>query len=228
MFNQVRCLKLLKSIPKPSPLTSLLALQAILRDRSVLAGMQVFHAETGDVFRLSLPGFNPVVLVGAEATHFILTKARHDLRWRIDDDPITQLLIHGVLVEDGESHDQIRRSLNPALHKNMLSKYETAMLRRTDQIIDSWSEDRPVDMLVEMRKAALLILMDALFHVDYTPEIERLWKSVLDLIRFISPGLWLVWKKSHAPVIRKHGRLWMSTCCGLSACIANILTIPMT
>jgi cytochrome P450 len=58
-------------------------------------------------------------------------------------------------------------------------------------------------MLVEMRKAALLILMDALFHVDYTPEMERLWHSVLNLIGFISPGLWLVWKNAPRPGYRQ-------------------------
>lgn len=156
--------------------------------------MQVFHRETGDVFRLSLPGFNPVVLVGPEACHFVLVNARDQLLWRMEGDPITNLLIHGVLVEDGESHERIRRSLNPALHKQMLAGYTESMLRRTDQVTAAWSDDQPLDMLVEMRKIALLILMDTLFNVDYMPEIERLWNAVLNLIGYISPGVWLVWK----------------------------------
>jgi cytochrome P450 len=48
-------------------------------------------------------------------------------------------------------------------------------------------------MLDEMRKIALLILMDTLFKVDYTPELTRLWDAVLRLIQYVSPGLWLVW-----------------------------------
>jgi hypothetical protein len=92
----------LKPVPQPTQTTSLRALGAILQQRSVLAGMQVFHRETGDIFRMSLPGFNPVVLVGPEACRFILVESRHDLRWRMDGDPITNLLIHGVLVEDGD------------------------------------------------------------------------------------------------------------------------------
>jgi cytochrome P450 len=189
----------MRPVPKPTPTTSLRALQAIISERSVLAGMQVFHRETGDIFRLSLPGFNAVSLAGPEACHFVLVKGKDDLRWRMDGDPITNLLIHGVLVEDGDSHDQIRRNLNPALHKQMMEGYSQSFVRRTEQVTAMWRDDQPVDMLVEMRKVALLILMDSLFNIDYTPEMERLWSSVLNLIGYISPGIWMVWKDAPRP-----------------------------
>jgi cytochrome P450 len=48
-------------------------------------------------------------------------------------------------------------------------------------------------MLVEMRRIALLILMDNLYKVDFTPEIRRLWKAILRTIEYISPGLWMMW-----------------------------------
>ncbi|HEX2622357.1 MAG TPA: hypothetical protein VHL11_19495, partial [Phototrophicaceae bacterium] len=105
----------LHTIPVPAPQTGLRALRAMLRDRSVLAGMQTFHNEMGDVFRLILPGFNPIMLVGPEACHFVLVEARQHLRWRMESDPITNLLMHGLLVEDGDMHDQLRHNLNPAL-----------------------------------------------------------------------------------------------------------------
>lgn len=180
-------------IPEPTPQTSLRALKAIIQERSVLAGLKVFHAETGGIFQINAPRFHPVMLVGPEAARFVLVDARDNLRWRIETDSVTQLLIHGVLVEDGESHDDIRRSLQPALHKQMLGGYVDAMVRRTDQISARWQDDVPQDMLVEMRKVAQLILMDTLFGIDYTPEMRRLWWSVLYLIRFISPGLWMFW-----------------------------------
>lgn len=186
-------------IPVPAPSTSLRALQAIIRERSVLAGMQIFHQETGDIFRLPLPGFNPVMLVGPEACHYVLVKAREQLRWRMEGDPITKLLVHGLLVEDGQFHDQLRRDLNPALHKQMLSGYIDAMVRRTDQITADWTDSQPVDMLVEMRKIALLILMETLFSVDYTVEVTRLWDSIVRLMKYISPGLWLIWRDAPRP-----------------------------
>lgn len=192
-------------IPIPSPTTSLRALNAIIRERSVLAGMRVFHEETGDIFQIDVPGFRPVVLVGPEAAHFVLVKGRDDFRWRLETDSITKLLIHGVLVEDGESHDSIRRQLSPALHKAMLGGYVDAMVRRTDQIADAWPQDgSTLDMLDEVRRIALLILMDALFDVDYTPELQRLWHAVLYLIQYISPGLWLIWRGAPRPGYEKY------------------------
>lgn len=97
-----------KPIPTPSPQTGLRALGAMLREKHPLAALQVFHAEMGDVFRIQLPGFTPVVMVGPHTAHFVLVDARHDLRWRNEDDPVTGLLNHGVLVEDGDTHDYLR------------------------------------------------------------------------------------------------------------------------
>ena len=108
------------AFPKPDNRASLEALRALTRERSLLAALTVFHAELGDIFQLPVPGFNPVMLVGAEANRFVLVEERDALRWRSEHDPVTQLLQHGVLVEDGAAHDDLRRLMNPALHRRML------------------------------------------------------------------------------------------------------------
>jgi cytochrome P450 len=182
-----------RTIPQPSQLTSLRALRAIFETRSMLPAMLVFHREVGDIFQFALPGFSPVVMVGADACRFVLVDAKDDLLWRAEGEPITNLLEQGVLVLDGEAHDKLRRQLQPALHKRMLAGYSESIIRCTDQVTAQWSDAEPVDMLAEMRKIALLVLMDALFEVDYTPELKAQWESVLALIRYVSPGLWLLW-----------------------------------
>ena len=48
-------------------------------------------------------------------------------------------------------------------------------------------------MLVEMRRAALLILVETLFGVDITAELDQIWQPVLAAIAYISPGAWLLW-----------------------------------
>lgn len=175
----------------------------MLGERHPLAAMQVFHRNLGDVFRIPLPGFSPVVMVGPQAARFVLVEGRDDLRWRNESDPVTDLLGHGVLVEDGEDHDQLRQIMNPVLHRRMLAGYVDAMIRRTDQIISSWQDRQTVDMLVEMRKIALLILVDTMFQSDLTPEMDRLWKVVLDSIRYISPGIWMFWRGAPRPGYRR-------------------------
>lgn len=136
-------------IPSPRLETSLRALRCLTRERHPLAAMQVFHEELGDVFRIPLPGFSPVVMVGPQAAHFVLVEARGELRWRNENDPVTRLLSHGILVEDGEEHDRLRHALSPALHRRVLAGYAGEMWRSAQQVCDAWQPGGVVDMLVE-------------------------------------------------------------------------------
>ncbi|MBK8134773.1 MAG: cytochrome P450 [Chloroflexi bacterium] len=197
-----------RPIPTPTPQTGLRALRAIFRERSVMAALSVIHSELGDIFKVSAPGFNPVMMAGADACRWVLVEARNDLLWRMETDPITQLLSHGLLVEDGENHDTMREHLNPSLHRRMVEGFVDAMVRRTDQVIDSWAEGSTVDLLTESRRMALLILLDTLFDVDHTPDMQPLWAPLLKLVDFISPGLWLFWSGVPRPGYKRAITQW--------------------
>lgn len=168
-----------------------------------MASLEPIHDALGSIFRLPLPGFDAVMLVGPEANRFVLVDERENLRWRAEQDPVTRLLRHGVLVEDGEAHDDLRRRMNPALHRRMVEGYIGAMGRATDQIAMQWADGAVVDMLVEMRKVALLILTQTLFAEDFTPHLRPLWQSILRSIQYISPGLWLIWPEAPRPGYRR-------------------------
>lgn len=189
----------MRPIPSPDNHTARNALRAILRQRNVLAALQVFHQDLGDAFQLALPGFSAVMLAGPEANHLVLVEARDRLQWRMDGDPVTALLRHGVLVQDGEAHDELRRVMSPPLHKAMIGRYVDAMVRCTDAVIDAWQDGATLDFLVEMRRAALLILVETLFGSDIEPELDTLWKPILKAIRYISPGLWMLWSGAPRP-----------------------------
>jgi cytochrome P450 len=136
---------------------------------------------------------------GPEAAHFVYVTARHALRWRTETDPVTHLLRRGLLVEDGDSHDDLRRNLMPYFHRQKITSYLDKFIQRTDQVCETWQLSRPLDMLVEMRRVALLILMDALFEVDFTPDMHRLWDAILRNLKYISPGAWLLWRDIPRP-----------------------------
>jgi cytochrome P450 len=189
--------------PVPDSQAGRKALSALLQGGGILAALEALHAAMGDVFRIPLPGFNPLFLVGPEANHFVTVSGREGLRWRPEGDPVTRLLRDGLLVTDGDFHDELRRSMAPALHKQMLSQYIELMWRRTDQVSAGWDSRKPVDMLVAMRQAALLILMDALFAVDFSHEMGRLWPSILKTLQYISPGLWVLWPGLPRPGYRR-------------------------
>lgn len=178
--------------PIPTSDTGRAALQAMRREGSLVAALQTFHQATDNLFQINLPRFHPIMAVGPEANHFILAQSRHHFLWRPEGDPVAKLLGHGVLVTDGDWHDQLRQQLNPALHKQQLGDYVEKMWRNCDRVTVNWSRG-VLDMLPEMRKVALLILLDTLFGVDFGPDMARLWPAVLRLLRYISPGLWLLW-----------------------------------
>lgn len=191
------------TIPVPNNLVSRQALSALIAQRQLMAALGVFHEALGNVFRIPVPGFNPVMLVGPEANRFVLVEARDALRWRSEQDPVTRLLRHGVLVEDGDAHDRLRREMNPALHRRALEGYVETMWQSTDAVISGWANvEGPVDMLVEMRRVALLILMETLFRVDFAPELDRLWTPILKTLRYISPGPWILWRAIPRPGYR--------------------------
>ena len=182
--------------PFPDQQVSRQALKGILQQRSILGGLEVFHRALGDIFQITLPGFRPIVFAGPEANRFVLVTHRQDFLWRVNDDPVVRLLRHGVLIEDGEAHDRLREQMNPSLHRHALQTYVPEMVQFTDQITDKWQENRTLDMLVEMRKIALLTLVGTLFDVDLTPHLNRLFPHILKTLKYISPGTWLIWPQA--------------------------------
>lgn len=190
-------------LPKPTPTAGLQALRAMFSPEGTLGAMRVFHQTTGDVFQINVPGFTPILMIGEEACRWVLREAKDDLRWRIEPQPITTLLGHGVLVEDGAAHDLGRDAMEPALHKQMCLGYGASMRPGVDAVSGRWGDGASVDMLEEVRKMALLILIEALFGVDFSPDMERLWSSILRLMHYIAPGLWLLWSGAPAPGYRQ-------------------------
>jgi cytochrome P450 len=78
------------------------------------------------------------------------------------------------------------------------------MCAQTDRVASYWQEAEQVDMLVEGRKIALLIIMHALFSVDFWSEMPRMWRPILKAIQFISPGAWILWRGIPRPGYRRY------------------------
>jgi len=183
---------------KASPELGLAVLRAFLRERSPLGPLQVMAERIGRFFQIPLPGFRPYVVFGPEAARQVLVTERNKLLWR-NHDPVTDLLRRGVLVTDGEEHDHYRRLMEPPLHPAVLSGYTQMILANTDRVTAAWQDGQRVDMLVEARKIALLIILEALFSVDAWDDLPRIWNPILKAIEYISPGAWILWRRIPRP-----------------------------
>ena len=194
----------LRPLPTAESTNGLKVLRGMARERSLLAALALMREYVGPAFQIPAPRFRPAVFVGPDANRQILVTERHKLSWRNASDPVVKLLRHGVLVVDGEEHDRYRHIMDaPYQRRNVLPSIPT-FWRCTDRVAADWGDGATLDMLVEMRKLALIILMEASFHVDVTPDLARLWQPILHLIEYISPGLWIFW--AGMPVKPSHRR----------------------
>lgn len=190
----------LKSI---SHQTGRAALQALLREGSPLGPLKVMAKQIGRFFQIPIPGFRPFVVFGPEANRKILVTERNKVVWR-NTDPVTDLLRRGVLVVDGDEHDHYRKLMESSVHPSQLPSYTQVMIAQTDRVSSLWKDGEIIDMLVEGRKIALLIIMQALFGKDVWEDLPRIWTPVLKAIKFISPGAWILWRRMPRPGYKKH------------------------
>ena len=189
-----------------TPETGRLALKSFLQQRSPLGPLKVMAEQIGRFFQIPLPGFKPYVVFGPEANRKVLVTERDKVLWR-NQDPVTDLLRHGVLVTDGEEHDHFRKLMEPSLHPSKLEGYAEIILAKTKQVTAGWQDGQRLDMLVESRKIALLIIMQALFNVDAWDDLPLIWGPILKAIQYISPGAWILWRKIPRVGYRKHLRV---------------------
>jgi cytochrome P450 len=182
-------------VPTAESDTGLRVLRELAKQRSLLPALEIMHADVGNIFQITLPSFDPTVVVGPDWNRYVLVTDRSKFTWRIESDPVTKLLGHGLLVEDGQSHDDLRALMEPGLGRRQVNTQIETMVHYTDAILAEWQDGSQVDMLVEMRRIALLILMGTLFGVDFRQDMDRMWRPILRATSYISPGLWVIWPR---------------------------------
>jgi len=185
-----------------SPETGQEAFNAFMKERSPLGPLKVLAKQIGRFFQIPIPGFRPFVVFGPEANRKVLVTERKKVLW-CNADPVTDLLQHGVLITDGEEHDYFRKLMEPSLHPSRLPDYTSLMISQTDRISALWRDGQTVDMLIESRKIALLIIMQSLFGKDVWDDLPHIWTPIRRAIEYISPGMWIFWRNMPRPGFRK-------------------------
>ena len=177
-----------------SPELGRAAMRALFKEKSPLGPLKVMAKYVGRFFQIPIPGFSPYVVFGPEANRKVLVTERNKLTWR-NTDPVTDLLRRGVLVTDGEEHDHYRGLMEAPFHPSQLPSYTQMMIEQTDRVMSTWKDGQTVDMLVEGRKIALLIIMQTLFSKDAWNDLPHIWNPILKTIQYVSPGAWILWRK---------------------------------
>jgi cytochrome P450 len=185
-----------RSVPSVSELGPRQGLAALKALRSGFSGilplLEMVQRELGDIFQLTLPGFRPVFISHPDAIRQVLVDQRDAFLWRPEGDPVARLLRHGVLVTDGEEHAHLRGIMEPSAQRKHFAPKADVIRLDTDRVQKQWQSGQSYDMLVEMRKLALLAFESVYFSHDLEPELERIWEPILKALGYISPGLWIM------------------------------------
>ncbi|MER2599209.1 MAG: cytochrome P450 [Caldilineales bacterium] len=206
-----------RPLPEAGPESGLSILKGLLADRSLLTALTLMNRYVGRAFKITLPRFQPAVFIGPDSNRQILVSQRQQLHWRPDTDPVCKLLRQGVLVIDGDFHDEVRDWMDEPLQRRHVLPHIPTFWRLTDAVAGTWRHGQTVDMLVEMRKVALLIIFETLFEVNFAPDMARLWEPIKELLEYISPGPWIFWAGMPRPKYRRAKRLMNEYLYGLIA-----------
>ncbi len=189
------------SIPSMKMLNPLQVLPQIFHLRHRLSGilplLEWLHANLGDVFQITLPNFQPVVVSSPELIREILTTQREAFLWRLEYAPVVRLLRRGVLTTDGKEHDALREALEPSNRPNHYTRYAEDIIALTDAALDRWPVRGRLPLLREMRRIALTVFERVYFsHTLTEEEFERLYKPILQALSYVGPGFWIVTRRA--------------------------------
>ncbi len=125
------------------------------------------HRRYGPVFTLRTFHLAGVWMLGPEANRFMLVTDRDKFIWRdglMGD--LIPLIGDGLLTTDGEYHDEARRIMMPAFHRDHVVATTATMIEEADRALDAWRDGDRVDLYDWARHVAMRIAMRALFGLD--------------------------------------------------------------
>jgi len=93
-----------------------------------------------------------------------------------------KLLGNGLLTSEGAFHLRQRRLMQPAFHRERIATYAQAMVDYADQMRQSWSDGRTIDVSQEMMRVTLSIAGKTLFDVDVESQAAEVGRALTDVM----------------------------------------------
>jgi cytochrome P450 len=184
--------------PNPSGPRSFLGHREVIEfRRNPLAFLQKLARVYGDVVHFRLGWKHAFLLNNPDLVRELLvTNASRQVRG-----PVMQrgrvIMGNGLLTCDEPLHTAERRLMQPAFHRDQISRYATVMTAHARRACQGWCAGHIVDLHQEMMRVTLSILGEALFNVRFDETAEDIASavtelmSVMDLV-FVPFSCWLV------------------------------------
>lgn len=135
----------------------------------------------GPVVHYEFPRGPLVLFVGPEANQYILAQQPRRFVQRPVLLNLVPLLGEGLFTSDGSFHDQQRRLVQPAFHKQHIDGYQQIMRAATERRLARWRPGQVLDVSREMQALTLEIVAEALLGVQITDETEAIGRAFAEV-----------------------------------------------
>ncbi len=177
--------------PGPTLLSSIAGIPRFRR--SELAGFRQGWKRYGDLYHITLGRRDLWVCSHPDLMQDVLVTNRKWWR-RIERMPdgtpfgLSLVLGDSVLTTDGAEWQWRRRLINPVFHRQRVDAMATTMVESGRHMLDrlefAADQDKPVDLLLEMKRVTQDIISQTMFSSDAADDADRIGAAVDDAIQY--------------------------------------------
>jgi cytochrome P450 len=120
----------------------------------------------GDTIYMKLQQKDVYILNNPDHIEQILTRD-YKLFSKIRAAELRPILGNGLLLNEGESHRQHRKIIQPLFLPKSIKSYSTIMVDNIKHISDNWQENTTIDVLQEMTMLAMGVMTESLFGINF-------------------------------------------------------------
>ena len=133
----------------------------------------------GDIFHFRLLKYHLYLVAQPVSIQEVLVAQREKFeKSALDKQILGKFLGKGLLTNDGDSHKQQRKLVQPAFHSKRIEAYADAMVEYTLRMLDDWRDGQVHDMDDEMMKLTMAIVSKTLFDAEVSEAAEKVGQAI--------------------------------------------------
>ncbi|GCE51353.1 cytochrome P450 [Thermosporothrix hazakensis] len=154
------------------------------------------HKTYGNIATLAAGNLTYVVVFGPENNFKVLSNpdcfevTKGTILERMPaDSAFSRMMLRNVAMERGKEHRRLRRLMQPAFHRKMLTCYHHNMVEMTQYVLERWETQNEFELNQEMKRITLRIIIKALFGLYDERELERISTTIFQLNKAVPLAL---------------------------------------
>jgi cytochrome P450 len=147
----------------------------------------------GEVVSLSFGSRRAFLLNHPTHIKYVLQDHNRNYRKSTTVKVVSQVLGKGLATNEGDSWLQQRRLLQPAFHRQSLAQLGELIMREVTALAAHWQRlppDEPLDMLAEMMRLTLRLVLKTMFGHDTRDKVDELGAAWTEVLQYFNAQSW--------------------------------------